>query len=184
MGGAGPAWRDLAGLSQCDSRSLQSPCERPRRGQRLPGPALPARWSRLILGMQPSAAFGRESLPELKGAGMLAPALTTGTKLGAGQGTRVGGWGVCTNMTVNPIKSHDVQQPMPLVRAVSLHSNQVTHIQPSPTSGMDHLSHVTITDNPRARSKSHHLTHATNTHVLCIPPYGRPQTQAFVISHI
>lgn len=83
MGGAGPARTDLAGLSQCGSRSLLSPCERPRRGQRL-GSALPAHWSRLILGMQSSPASGRESLPELKGAGMLAPALTTGTGLGAG----------------------------------------------------------------------------------------------------
>lgn len=41
MGGAGPDWRDLARLSQCGSRSLQSPCERPRRGQGL-GSALPA----------------------------------------------------------------------------------------------------------------------------------------------
>lgn len=59
---------------------------------------------------------------------MLAPALTTGRKLGAGQGTRVGGWDVCTNMAVKPVKSHDVQQPMPLVHAISLHGNQVTHI--------------------------------------------------------
>lgn len=44
---------------------------------------------------------------------MLAPALTTGTKRGAGQGTRAGAWGVCINMAVKPVKSHDVQQPMP-----------------------------------------------------------------------
>lgn len=87
MGGAGPGWRDLARLSQCDSRSLQSPCERPRRGQRL-GSALPAHWSRLLLGTQSIPDFGRESLPGLMGAGMLAPALTIGTRLGAGQGTR------------------------------------------------------------------------------------------------
>lgn len=39
----------------------------------------------------------------------------------------------------------------------------------SPTSGIDHLSHVTITDRPY-RSRSHHLTHATNIHVPCISP--------------
>lgn len=60
---------------------------------------------------------------------MLAPALTTGTKPGAGQGTRVGGWRVCTIMAVQPVKSHDVQQPVPSPCTATTSHIAIPHIR-------------------------------------------------------
>lgn len=66
VGGAGLAWRDLEGLSQCGP----GPCSHPVRGQG-GARALPTYWSRLILGMQPSPASGkREPLEANRGASM------------------------------------------------------------------------------------------------------------------
>lgn len=79
MGGAGLACGDLAGLSQCSSRSLQSPC----RGQGVAkvGPAARLSSACPLVQADPGDAAslpsGERGPPRVREAGMMAFALTT-----------------------------------------------------------------------------------------------------------